>query len=99
VLPESIGVRARDNRAGETGLLERAGDHAAVPVLPKAKGAAKRLRAVQPVRDKLAGRGGPEPQPEGRAVGEVFGKCPVNPKHRFLPNGKHYWCADCGRAY
>lgn len=104
VLPESIGVRVHgtDDRAaasGPGGLLERGGDHAAVPVLPKAKSAAKRLRAVQPVRGELAGRGGSEPQPEGRAVGEVFGKCPVDPRHKFYRNGPGFWCADCSRAY
>ena len=42
----------------QRGALERTGNDAAVSVLPKAKSAAKRPRKVQPVRDKLAGRGG-----------------------------------------
>jgi hypothetical protein len=42
---------------------ERAGDDVPVPVLSKAKGRAKRLRAVQPLRGELAGRGGSDEEP------------------------------------
>ena len=61
-------------KAGGNG---RDGGHAAVPVLPKGKGAKKRLPEMLPVRDKLAGLGDalsglPKPEP---GSGEV-GSCP-----------------------
>jgi len=69
------------------------GDGASLSVLSKAKGTAKRLRPVPEVRDKLAGRGRPDPRPEDRPVqggGEAG-----HENHRVLPNGDKRWCSDC----
>jgi len=46
---------------------ERAGNDVSMSVLPKAKGRAKRLHPVQPLRGELAGRGGRDEEPDHRA--------------------------------
>jgi len=85
---EKLGIKSAagglKNGTGSSGVAGRAaggngrdGGHAAVPVLPKSKGAAKRLPEMLPVRDKLVGLGDapsglPKPEP---GSGEV-GSCP-----------------------
>lgn len=67
------------------------GDSAPVPVLRNDKGAAQRLRTVQPVRGELAGRGTAGPRPKGLQA------CPVDESHRVLPNGERWFCVPCGK--
>src|SRR5580658_1208995 len=56
---------------------ERTRDRAAVPVLPKAKGSAKRLHPLQSVRGELAGGGdAPARLPEQRSARSSLEKCP-----------------------
>lgn len=87
------GVDADDSR----GEVERSGDGAAVPILPKAKGKAKRLHKVQPVRDKLARRRGFDQKPvvEQGAVPRVE----AHEGHRVLPYAHKKWCSDCRVFY
>lgn len=52
------------------------GDGATVPVLRKAKGRAKQLRPVQPMRDKLAGGGdAPSELPQRGPASGATGRC------------------------
>jgi hypothetical protein len=76
--------------SGETGAVERGGDDAAVPVLPKAKGGAKRLHKVQPVRDQLATGNGLE-------HAAALWPCPTHPGKSYR-NGAHLGCIECERG-
>jgi hypothetical protein len=69
-------------RSGKAGSTRRGGDGAAMSVVQEAKGTAKRLHPVQPLRDKLDGR-----------TGSVKGSS--HEGHRVLPNGDKQWCSDC----
>lgn len=75
---------------------QRAGDDASVPVLRVPKSSKKRLRAVQPLRNKLAGRGGLDEESEDREIRQDGSE---HEGHRVLPNGTQKWCADCRVNY
>jgi hypothetical protein len=89
----------QEQAAARQERLNEPGSEPPCPFCQKAKSKAKRLHPVQPVRSELAGGGGLEPKPEGRAVGEVLSRCPVDPKHLFFRNGAEFWCSGCKRAY
>jgi hypothetical protein len=79
------------------GPVKRAGNDAAVPVLPKPKSSAKRLRAVYAVRPELAGRRKPIDQPS--VVERAVSNMEAHEGHRVLPYGAKQFCATCGVAF
>ena len=74
--------------AGRSASVEgkRTGNDASVSVVRKAKGSKERLHPVQPVRKKLAGRGGLEPRPETQSDAHAG--------HRLGDSGR--FCITCG---
>ena len=80
------------HESGGAGI--RGGDADAVSVLQKAAGAKKRVRAVQPMRDKLAGRGGSVEGSENRPV-PGSGEAGAHQGHRVSPHGERQWCITC----
>jgi len=91
---------ARGVGGGEAEATGRGRDGTAVSVLQSSKGNKKRLHPVQPVRGKLAERGGHNEGPEAaESVKVVNGVCPVDEKHRFYRNGESWWCSDCKKSY
>jgi hypothetical protein len=65
--------------------IERSGNGASLPVLPKAKGVSTKLHPVQPVRNKLVDGGGHQSGPTGEP----------HEGHRVYKSGDGRYCGDC----
>lgn len=83
---EAEGVDSRGTGSSEAGETERIGHGATVPDVPEAKGKAKRLHPLQPLRPELDQRGtGDRSSPVSHAT------------HRTYRDGERgTWCSDCG---
>ena len=76
-LLEDLYADLRGTGVEPTGQTEQTRNRATVPVLPKAKGSAKRLHTVQSVRGKLAIRGdAPAELPQPGPASCTKGSCP-----------------------
>ncbi len=79
-----IGIRR--SRGVTSGAVERGGNVSTVPILSKAKGAAKRLHPVLEVRDKLDERGGHIERPSVESA---------HHGHVTFQDGDRRYCSTC----
>lgn len=93
-LRESYGLDdGKGTGSGPGRAAERSGGGASVPVLSKAKGSAKHVHAVQPVRGKLAGRrDGVAGLPQPRSTSLSVGSCPHGNRNEAYCRAKGGGC-------